>query len=514
MTGMTGGWLDSWTFRIVDQDSGASVSGVPVAVLDDGGRSAGVWVSDVDGTVRIPKHDRSRLRLRVGLRNDEVIELDARSLPDEPVPIVAPDGGSEAVAERAEPAGAAVPLPTYAMTLPEYGGGHLLRFARIGVLHQDGDVTETAAADRARFVAPADDPAVIRYGVVFEIEQVWQSLGSRAGDLLYSVSLGPGEEVKVVVQDGRWRKKPDGRERPIQIVAKMVGARLVGDGLDVTPLEPFVVPDLAAAATETVRFLDHRTVRATEALRHRPLGVQGLEADAPAGAVRTVRNMRPDGVITYHFIEPVESYRVMVRTPRPRPAILVPFRLPNIATREVVRRFGHALRRALLDRAVLPDIEQVLASDEPPAGAERRVFAHIMAHLPYYSATIIAAGDASERFFALAKLRDAAGRALSDVIENVVVGRVGNYVAFPLRSLEFTTPEWRAALAADSVQRLRAFQESVVTLPIPGVWLRAQLSPAVVHSRPADESAEGMAGRDAEEGEGGASGRRAGKRRG
>ena len=103
MTGMTGGWLDSWTFRIVDQDSGASVSGVPVAVLDDGGRSAGVWVSDVDGTVRIPKHDRSRLRLRVGLRNDEVIELDARSLPDGPVPIVAPHGGSEAMAERAEP---------------------------------------------------------------------------------------------------------------------------------------------------------------------------------------------------------------------------------------------------------------------------------------------------------------------------------------------------------------------------------------------------------------------------
>src|SRR2546425_1125071 len=185
---MTGRWQDSWTFRIVDQDSGASVSAVPV-----------------------------------------------------------------------------------------HGAGHLLRFARIGVLRQDADVTETAAADRARFVAPADDPGVIRYGVVFEIEQVWQSLGSRAGDLLYSVSLGPGEEVKVAVQDGRWRKKPDARERPLQIVAKMVAARLVGDGLDVTPLEPFVVPDLAGAAMDTVRFLDHRTVRATEALRHRPLGVTPLE---------------------------------------------------------------------------------------------------------------------------------------------------------------------------------------------------------------------------------------------
>src|SRR2546427_685607 len=266
---MTGRWQDSWTFRIVDQDSGTSVSGVPVAVLDEGGRSAGVWVSDVDATVRIPKHDRPRLRLRVGLHNDEVIELDARSLPDEPVPIVAPRG--EEVAQ---------PLPSHPIAVPEHGAGHLLRFARIGVLRQDADVTETAAADRARFVAPADDPGAIRYGVVFEIEQVWQSLG--------------------------------------------------------------------------------------------PLGVTPLESERLGGTtVRTVRNMRPDGVLTYHFIEPVESYRVVVRTPRPRPAILVPFRLPNIATRDVVRRFGHALRRALLDRAFLPDIEQGLAPDEPPVATGR-----------------------------------------------------------------------------------------------------------------------------------------------
>jgi hypothetical protein len=486
MPDMTGRWQDSWTFRIVDQDTGASVSGVPVALLDDGGRSAGVWVSDVDGTVRIPKHDRPRLRLRVGLHNDDVIDLDARTLPDEPVPIVAPHTGSEVAAEPSLPP----PSQLSAVPAPFSDGGHLLRFARIGVLRPDADVTETAAADRARFVAVAADPSVIRYGVVFEVEQVWQSLGSRAGDLLYSVSLGPGEEVKVAVQDGRWRKKPDARERPLQIVAKMVAARLVGDGLDVTPLEPFIVPDLAAAAADTVRYLDLRTVRAGEALRHRPLGVTQLEADKPAGAtVRTVRNMRSDGVLTYHFIEPVESYRVVVRTPRPRPAILVPFRLPNIATREVVCRFGHALRRALLDRAFLPDIEQVLAADAPPAAAERRLYAHIMAHLAYYSATIIAAGDPSERFFALAKLRDSEGRALSDVIENTVVGRVGNYVAFPLRSLEYTTPAWRAALAVDTVQRLRAYQESVVTLPVPGVWLRAQLSPAAVQSVAEEDSA-------------------------
>src|SRR2546425_2319421 len=219
----------------------------------------------------------------------------------------------------------------------------------------------------------------------------------------------------------------------------MVAARLVGDGLDVTPLEPFVVLDLAGAAMDTVRFLDHRTVRAPEALRHRPLGVTPLESERLGGTtVRTVRNMRPDGVLTYHFIEPVESYRVVVRTPRPRPAILVPFRLPNIATRDVVRRFGHALRRALLDRAFLPDIEQVLAADEPPAATERRLYAHIMAHLPYYSATIIAAGDPRERLFALAQPRGAQGPGPGGGVGNVGGGPGGDYVALPVRALEVT----------------------------------------------------------------------------
>src|SRR5438552_2037695 len=119
--------------------------------------------------------------------------------------------------------------------------------------------------------------------------------------------------------------------------------------------------------------------------------------------LRTLRNMRSEGVLTYHFVEPIERHRVIVRTPRFRPALLVPFRLPNIATREVVRRFGHALRRNLLDRNLGPDIDQVLGADAdaPPAAAEQRVYAHIAAHLAYYSATIIAAGDPAERFFAL-----------------------------------------------------------------------------------------------------------------
>ena len=352
-----------------------------------------------------------------------------------------------------------------------------MRFARIGVLPQDRDIT--AGPDEKHNAAPVLDPTSMRYGVLVEIELMWQSLGAQAGETLYSISLGPGEEVKLAVSDGRWRKSSDARERPLQIVAKMVGARQLGEGTDAVPLDPCVAADLPSAAADTVRLLAERTARTCEALRRRALGVTELDGEKPAGtSVRTLRNMRSEGVLTYHFVEPIERHRVIVRTPRFRPALLVPFRLPNIATREVVRRFGHALRRNLLDRNLGPDIDQVLGADPVPAAAERRVYAHIATHLAYYSATIIAAGDPAERFFALAKLRDPQGRPLTDVIENIVVDRVGNYVAFPLRSSDFTTPECRGALAASAAQPARASQEFSVTLPVPGVWLRSELFPA------------------------------------
>src|SRR5438034_6326665 len=459
-------WQDSWTFRIVDQDTGAAVPGVPVSVLESGGRSGGYWVSDSDGLVRIPKHDQPRLRLRVGLRNEEAIELDARSLPDDPIPLTAPR--DIAVAGTAASAAPAESL-LHAVTAAQSQSGHLMRFARIGVLPKDRDIT----------AAKSPDAMSVRYGLLIEIELVWQSLGAEAGGTLYSISLGPGEEVKVAVSDGRWRKSPDARERPLQIVAKMVGARQIGDGLDAMPLDVCVAADLPSAAADTVKLLAERTERTCEALRRRALGVTEFDGEKTAGAsLRTLRNMRSEGVLTYHFVEPIERHRVIVRTPRFRPALLVPFRLPNIATREVVQRFGHAIRRNLLDRNLGADVDQVRGADAVPAAVERRVYAHIAAHLPYYSATIIAAGDPAERFFALAKLRDPCGRPLTDVIENIVVDRVGNYVAFPLRSIADTTPEWRSALIANVTQPARASQGFSVTLPVPGVCLRSELFPA------------------------------------
>ena len=487
-------WRDCWTFRIVDQDTGAAVPGVPVSVLESGsgrgGAASGYWVSDADGLVRIPKHDQPRLRLRVGLRNEEAIEFDARSLPDDPIPLTAPRdlsvGRATAAAARAvePPPPAALtatltptatdisPPADAAASLAQPQPGQLMRFARVGVRPEDRDITEAAASP---------DPTAVRYGVLLEIELVWQSLGAAAGGTLYSISLGPGEEVKLAIADGRWRKSADARERPLQIVAKMVGARQIGDGMDAMPLDVCIASDLRSVATETVTLLAERTARSCEALRRRALGITEVNGVQPPGVpLRTLRNMRSEGVLTYHFVEPVERHRVIVRTPRFRPALLVPFQLPNIATREVVQRFGHALRRNLLDRTLGTDFDLVRSPDQVSAAVERRVYAHIAAHLPYYSATIIAAGDPAERFFALAKLRDPRGHPLTDVIENVVVDRVGNYVAFPLRSVAHTTPEWRSALTSSAMQQVRATQEFMVTLPVPGVWLRSELFPAHV----------------------------------
>jgi len=73
-----------------------------------------------------------------------------------------------------------------------------------------------------------------------------------------------------------------------------------------------------------------------------------------------------------------------------------------------------------------------------------------------------------------------------------VVGRVGNYVAFPLRSIELAPMAWHAVLAHDAVRNIRASQEISVTLPVPGVWLRSELFPAEIRqasdAEPAQEA--------------------------
>src|SRR2546426_10565782 len=153
--------------------------------------------------------------------------------------------------------------------------------------------------------------------------------------------------------------------------------------------------------------LRDRTERMSQALRRRPLGVVDAHADTPpGGAIRTVRNTTRDRLVTFHFFEPLERFKVMVRSPRVRPVIFVPFRLPNVATPDVVRRFGYIFRRTLLDRGLLPDLDRLLGGDDPRGGASTaRLLEHVESNLLYYSSAIIAAGDAAARHTALAKLR-------------------------------------------------------------------------------------------------------------
>jgi hypothetical protein len=495
---MTDSGRDVWVFRIVHQDTGKPAQGVPVTVLDKSGNAAGHWVSDAGGLVAIPRRDTTRLRLRVGLRNEEPIELATATLGEEPTPLAAPTQlpslslvSDRPVREKltaqpaapAAPAAPAIPLPQgpeAPTTMPGSGAaemlGHVLYFQRLAIFGE-------GAVDV--FSLAADGPGAMRYGALIEVEQYWQSLGVQWGELLYSVTLTPGDEAKLAVLDGRWRREADGRERPLQILARMVGTSMLGDL--VTALRPelqldpvsLTDPALESTAADTVQMIRDRTERMSHALRRRPLGVVDAPADAPAtAAIRHVRNTTRDRLVTFHFFEPLERFKVTVRSPRVRPVIFVPFRLANVATPDVIRRFGYLFRRTLLDRSLIADLDHLLGHDAPAAVSARgeRVLEHIQSNLWYYSTVIIAAGDPAARHQALSKLRDPTGRPLTDVVENTVVGRVGNAIALPLRSAGGVgvPREWQDALVAYEAKPLRVSEDFTVTIPHPGVWVSAQ----------------------------------------
>src|SRR5260370_686575 len=225
---------DVWIFQIVHQDTGKPAQGVPVTVLDAAGNPAGYWVSDPEGIVAIPRRDTAKLRLRVGLRNEDPIELNPATLGEGPTPLAAP-----------------TQLPPTVATGGERGE--------------------------------------------------WSERGER------------GE---------REAAPPPPRPTEPQL------ARLT-----------LTEPDLEGAAADPVHRTRDGRERMSQGLRRRPLGVVDAEADTPAGgAIRTVRNTSRDRLVTFHFFEPLERFKVMVRSPRVRPVIFVPFRLPNVATPELVRR--------------------------------------------------------------------------------------------------------------------------------------------------------------------------------
>lgn len=476
---------DGWILRIVHQDTGKPAQGVPVTVLDDAGNPIGYWVSEADGTVTIPPRDSPKLRLRVGLRAEEPIELDTATLGAGPIDLAAPSRLPPAPmrpSERSDREREATPPPGP----PEHHEvpGHVIYFQRLAMLAERPPDAAPAARESVAdfFAVPRDQPASIQYGVLIEVEESWQSLGVLWGELLYSVSLTPGDEARVAVLDGRWRREVETRERPLQILARMVGTSMLGDLVTTLrpelQLEPLMLsePRLEAAASDTVQMIRDRTERMSHALRRRPLGVVDAPGEAPAtGAMRTVRNTTRDRVVTFHFFEPLERFRVVARSPRLRAVMFVPFRLPHVATPEVVRRFGYVLRRMLLDRGLLPDLERLLSSDDAAAPGSR-LLEHIDANLLYYSTAIIAAGDPGARHVALSKLLDPAGggHPLTDVIENTVVGRIGSSIALPLRATAKVPRELRDALAAYAARPPRLTEGFTVTIPHPGVWVTAQ----------------------------------------
>src|SRR5690349_1273320 len=501
---MSPGPKDVWLFRIVHQDTGKPAQGVPVTVLDRAGNAAGHWVSDADGIVAVPRRDIPKLRLRVGLRSEDPIELATATLGDEPMPLAAPShlpphasgggggggGGGERVVREQAPvpvlSAAPPPPPPARGPDPVEVPGHILYFQRLAMFAErapaaGGGPARDPVADF--FSLASEGSGAMRYGALIEVEEYWQSLGVQWGELLYSATLTPGDEAKLAVLDGRWRREVEGRERPLQILARMVGTSMLGDLA--TTLRPelqldeltLTQPGLEAAAADTVQLVRDRTERMSNALRRRPLGVVDAPADAPAtGAVRTVRNTTRDQLVTFHFFEPLERFKVMVRSPHVRPVIFVPFRLPSVATPDVVRRFGYLFRRTLLDRGLLPELERMLGGDTvaTPDTSRERLLEHIESNLLYYSTVIITAGDPAARYVALSKLRTPTGRPLTDVVENVVAGRVGSAIAFPLRSADELPSEWREGLAAYQARPLRVGDSFVVTIPHPGVWVSAQ----------------------------------------
>ena len=175
-------WQDSWTFRIVDQDTGTAVAGVPVTVLAEGKGDGGYWVSDADGLVRIPKTDHPRLRLRVGLRNEEAIELDARVLGDDPIALAAPRGMPLVAPESPARASGAFSAPApAAAAASSRSPGHIQRFARIAVLPDDQDIVTIPDPALVGGVGAPAEPGAMRYGLLLEADAVWQSQGAQAG---------------------------------------------------------------------------------------------------------------------------------------------------------------------------------------------------------------------------------------------------------------------------------------------------------------------------------------------
>jgi hypothetical protein len=596
-----------------------------VSLLDESGNPAGYWVSDSDGYVSLPRIDAAAVRLRVGLRNEEPTEIEVVMLEAGTAEVTAPPNLLPAAT------GERLPSPRPAPS-PEVSAGALtLRFSRLAVLPEEDEPLLAAPPSPAPIDFFEPQPPVtarVRYGVMLEMELYWQSQGYVAGDLLYTGTLAPAEAMAFDVFDARWRwswgpsRSANRPARPIELIARLIAGTQLANALaaedGMLPLDPITLPTTATAvgdaALDASRELLERAAYAASTLRRRAFRVQESIGDpAPGTQRRLLKNPDATRPMAFHFFEPMERFRVGARAIRLRPAVLIPFQLPNLATRAHVQRFGTTLRRVLLERSLLSDLDWVIgigrramnpdvappvselrlvvqtdpkatpvdlrqvwcflhadntryavhffpAEPSPPSGGglatpvptrwigairladfhqhplrfpgqlllengtrivlsfaalhvegragdvwkrlisirdfvlnkesqahlaslvalaeapgvdprESRLLGHIAANLPYYAAALIAAGDPTLRYLALAKVRDGEGRPLGDLIENRVIGIVGNYIACPLRTVDALPEQWRAPFSASGT---RSAEECALTVPIPGLWLTQQ----------------------------------------
>ena len=185
--------VETWTLRVVDAESRAPVPGVPVTLLDADGTPAGYWVSDAAGPSRFhastppvsicasdyaasPHRDR---RGAAGRRYGG-----GRGAPGHLLP-AATGGRLPAERGRGSPA-------------DDVAGALTLRFSRLAVLPLDAGAPTGALARRRRWTSSRRRSRPPRGSATARCWR-WSCTGNRsatlAGDLLYTGTLSPGEEL-------------------------------------------------------------------------------------------------------------------------------------------------------------------------------------------------------------------------------------------------------------------------------------------------------------------------------
>jgi hypothetical protein len=95
-----------------------------------------------------------------------------------------------------------------------------------------------------------------------------------------------------------------------------------------------------------------------------------------------------------------------------------------------------------------------------------RLINHLNANNVYYSNLIIAAGDAASRYVTLAS----PPYNMAQMVDNVVIGTLGNYLAFPLSSTDFLPVPYQGDTTLPPVDA-----ERLITLPTPGIFAESQM---------------------------------------